>query len=63
MQEGKMKPEAPEDIPCACVHSDGRTCARIRDGYEPDDLRGEWRICECVCHRTAVRDYEEPDDL
>lgn len=38
-------------IPCACLHSDGRECARIRDGFEPDDWRYQKRDCECECHK------------
>lgn len=41
---------------CACVHSDPRECARLRDGpHYCWDLR---RLCECVCHD----DFEGDDD-
>lgn len=45
-------------VGCACVHTDGQTCARIRDGYEPDDRNYEMRkrTCECACHSEGDED-------
>lgn len=45
-------------VGCACVHPDGQTCARIRDGYEPDDRNYEMhkRTCECACHSEGDED-------
>ncbi len=46
---------------CACVHPDGYSCARIRDGFDADDEHWQRRECECACHD---KDYEdEMDDL
>jgi hypothetical protein len=56
MSEPTLKPQ---DIPCACVHSDGKECARIRDGFEPDDRRYDYqqaRTCECDCHKQSDDD-------
>ena len=46
---------------CACVHSDAETCARWRDGYEPDDPHYRPRKCECECHKGS--DFEDEEDF
>lgn len=39
-------------VSCCCVNYDATDCARMRDGFDPDDPRYEMyrRKCECVCH-------------
>lgn len=41
---------------CACVHSDARTCARWRDGYDTDDPHYHPRYCVCDCHSKDMDD-------
>lgn len=54
------QPEGPraDDVPCACVHSDATTCARIRDGFACDDFHWDHRECECSCHESNEDDEE-----
>jgi hypothetical protein len=44
-------------IPCACVNSNAQTCARWRDGVDPENYQGTDRRCECSCH-DMIDDYE-----
>jgi hypothetical protein len=43
---------------CACVHHDGRMCARIRYNIPPDKWDFDDEVCECPCHD----DYDEDGD-
>jgi len=51
-----------DGIPCACVHSDARTCARWRDGEELDDPHYHPRDCECACHSIIREDERDEED-
>lgn len=61
MDTNKNKINNRIDFPCACVHSDARTCARWRDGAEPDDPHYYPRECECSCHSIDRDDEEFPE--
>jgi hypothetical protein len=45
---------------CACVHPDGRECARLRDRLDPEEWDFGQRACECCGHDEMDDEDDDP---